>query len=74
MSGAVGSPFTASMFRFDGVKLQESLLSVNNKSCIYSCEILICLFLKAIYFAQTKKSRTEQGGIVSEVRSGYDFG
>jgi len=51
MSGAVGSPFTAAMFRFDGVKLQETLLYVNNKSCIYSCDLLICLFLKAIYFS-----------------------
>ena len=74
MSGAVGSPFTASMFRLDGIRILAVFIYVNTFSILLWCGLSIALSIKGIYFAQTKKSRTEQGGIVSEVRSGYDFG
>lgn len=73
MSGAVGSPFTASMFRFDGVRILVVFIYVNTFSILLWCGLSIALSIKDIYFTQTKKSRTEQGGIVSEVWSGCDF-
>lgn len=74
MSGAVGSPFTASMFRFDGVRILVVFIYVNTFSILLWCGLSIALSIKGIYFTQTKNSRTEQCGIVSEVRSGCDFG
>ncbi len=70
MSGAVGSPFTASMFRFDGLRILAVFIYVNTFSILLWCSLPITLSIKGIYFPQTKNSRTEQGGIVSEVRSG----
>ncbi len=61
MAGAVSSPFTASMFRFDGIKLQELLLYVNKKYCNLLYGLLTFLFLMAIYFAQDLTCYCEVG-------------
>ena len=62
MSGAVRNPFTASMFRFDGVNIQNVSIACNTKCILNSGINTICLFLKVIYFSQTKKSRPVNGG------------
>lgn len=55
MSGAVGSPFTASMFRFDGLRILAVFICVNTFSILLWCGLSIALSIKGIYFTQTKK-------------------
>ena len=55
MSGAVGSPFTASMFRFDGLRILAVFIYVNTFSILLWCCLSIALSIKGIYFTQTKK-------------------
>jgi len=41
------------MFRFDGLKLQESLLYVNKVSCNYWRNLPILLLFNGIYFCKS---------------------
>lgn len=55
MSGAVGSPFTASMFRFDGLSITNSNFIVNTSGDNKLRMVIKLLVFKVIYFPQTKK-------------------
>lgn len=50
MSGAVGSPFTASMFRFDGLRILAVFIYVNTFSILLGCVFIMLLNTMNIYF------------------------
>ena len=56
MSGAVGSPFTASMFRFDGLSITNSNFIVNTSGDNKLRVVINWLVFKAIYFSTDEKN------------------
>jgi len=51
MSGAVGSPFTAAMFHFDGVSITNSNFIVNTIGDNKLRKVINLLVFMAIYFS-----------------------
>ncbi len=67
MAGAVSSPFTASMFRFDGVSITNSNFIVNTNGDNKLCKVINLLVFMAIYFLKRPDRSSDWEG-------GADFG